>query len=59
MPASGVKGVIRGGDRKGAPEGGGGGGGGGRVVGGPGGKSRGKHWVRPEGGSVPGPSRLK
>ena len=54
MPASGVKGVIRGGDRKGAPEGGVG-----RVVGGPGGKSRGKHWVRPEGGSVPGPSRLK
>ena len=38
MPASGVKGVIRGGDRKGAPEGGGVG----RVVGGPGGKSRDK-----------------
>ena len=35
------------------------GGGVGRVVGGPGGKSRDKHWVRPEGGSIPGPSRLK
>ena len=31
----------------------------GRVVGGPGGKSRDKHWVRPEGGSIQGPSRLK
>ena len=30
------------------------GGGVGRVVGGPGGKSRDKHWVRPECGSIPG-----
>ena len=50
MPASGVKGVISREDRKGAL-----GGGVGRVAGGPGGKSRDKHWVRPGGGSIPGP----
>ena len=35
------------------------GGGSGGVVGGPEGKSRDKHWVRPGGGSIPGPSMFK